>query len=64
MLRKILEIIREMSRKIPDSYKACVIGTFIGVPIFGCLTAFALALEFINSKPNDFQMYLIVCTCG
>lgn len=45
MFRKIWEIIKVEYRKIPDPHKVCVIGTFIGVPIFGCLTAFALALE-------------------
>lgn len=69
MFRKIWEIIKVEYRKIPDPHKACVIGTFIGVPIFGCLTAFALALEleffeFLGDKDKNLQMYLIICTCG
>lgn len=69
MFRKIWEIIKVEYRKIPDPHKVCVIGTFIGVPIFGCLTAFALALEleffeFLGDKYKKLQMYLLICTCG
>ncbi len=60
---KNLSGLKKLLDKVPDPYKECMIGTFLGVPLFGILTTIALALE-LKNEIEIFEIFLLVCTCG